>query len=102
MLPGSHLVGLAAAQLDPPDLAGDRLGQLGELDPPDPLVRRQVLAGVPEDLAGQLPRRGVPRCEHDERLGHCQRTGSGDGTTAASATAGCSISTLSSSNGLIR
>src|ERR1700727_2807297 len=28
-----------AAQLDPADLARDRLGQLGELDPADPLVR---------------------------------------------------------------
>ena len=31
-----------------------------------------------------------------------RRIGSGDGTTAASATAGCSMSTLSSSNGEIR
>ena len=35
-------------------------------------------------------------------FGTDKRNGSGLGTTAASATAGCSISTLSSSNGLIR
>ena len=35
-------------------------------------------------------------------LGTASRVGSGEGTTAASATAGCSISTDSSSNGLIR
>jgi hypothetical protein len=35
-------------------------------------------------------------------LGTARRTGSGLGTTAASATAGCSMSTLSSSKGLMR
>ncbi len=35
-------------------------------------------------------------------FGTARRSGSGAGTTAASATAGCSISTLSSSNGLMR
>ena len=35
-------------------------------------------------------------------LGTDRRSGSGLGTTAASATAGCSMSTLSSSNGLMR
>ena len=35
-------------------------------------------------------------------LGTARRIGSGDGMTAASATASCSISTLSSSNGLMR
>jgi hypothetical protein len=35
-------------------------------------------------------------------FGTACRTGSGLGTIAASATAGCSISTLSSSNGLSR
>src|SRR5215471_15248244 len=35
-------------------------------------------------------------------LGTASRSGSGEGMTAASATAGCSISTLSNSNGLMR
>jgi hypothetical protein len=33
---------LAAAQIDPPDLSGDRLRELGELEAPDPLVGQGV------------------------------------------------------------
>src|SRR4029078_11249846 len=36
---------LALAQLDPPDLAGDGLRQVRELESPDPQVRRQVVTG---------------------------------------------------------
>src|SRR3954447_26952729 len=77
---------LARAQLDPADLAADRLGQLPELDLADPLEGREVLPGVLEDgerrLAGRLvPGRegdvglgdgGPPRVRHrdDGRLGH--------------------------------
>ena len=95
---------LRAAQLDPADLAGDRLRQLGELDPADPLVRRELLARS----SARIDARGLRRPARARRpastyaLGTASRSGSGDGTTAASATASCSISTLSSSNGLIR
>src|SRR4051812_9716946 len=44
------LVRLAGAQLDAADLARDRLRQLGELEPADALVGREVLARVPQDL----------------------------------------------------
>ena len=44
----------------------------------------------------------VPSAKATNALGSAVRIGSGEGTTAASATAACSISTLSSSNGLIR
>src|SRR5688500_2633677 len=37
---------LAGAQLDAPDLAGDRLGQVEELQAAHPLVVRQLLTGV--------------------------------------------------------
>ena len=43
-----------------------------------------------------------PAASVTNAFGTACRSGSGLGTTAASATAGCSISTLSSSNGLIR
>src|SRR5699024_2636532 len=39
---GVQLV-LSRPQFDPPDLAGDRLRQLGELEAADALVRREVL-----------------------------------------------------------
>src|SRR5687768_4337031 len=45
---------LPLPQIDAPDLARDGLGQLVELQPPDPLERRQVLAGVPQDLQRRL------------------------------------------------
>src|SRR3954453_11373163 len=45
---GMQLV-LAAPQLDAPDLPGDRLRQLAELQPPDPLVRGEVVAGELQD-----------------------------------------------------
>jgi DNA-binding CsgD family transcriptional regulator len=51
-------------QVDTADLAGHRLGQLEELQPPDPLERDEVLAGVlqdrqrgrvHQDLGGEAP-----------------------------------------------
>src|SRR5579872_2052033 len=45
---------LLAAQLDPADLAGDRLGQVGELDPPDPLVRRDPFPAERHDRPRHL------------------------------------------------
>lgn len=39
----------SSAQLNSAGLAGDRLRRLGELQPPDPLVRRELLAGVAPD-----------------------------------------------------
>ena len=50
--------GFLAAQLDPADLAGDRLGQLAELQPADPLVRGQPLPGVAQDRPARSPRDG--------------------------------------------
>ena len=52
-------------------------GQLGELDPADPLPRREVLAGIPQDrdrrlLGGLMPRRSTMYA-----LGTARRTGSG-------------------------
>src|SRR3954465_10666243 len=40
---------LGRPQLDAADLAGDRLRQLGELEPADALVGREVLARVAQD-----------------------------------------------------
>jgi hypothetical protein len=40
---------LAAGQLDPTNLARDRLGQVGELQPPNPQVGRQIVPGELED-----------------------------------------------------
>src|SRR5699024_11121817 len=51
---GVELLVLAGAQFHAADLAGDRLGQLGELEPPDALVRGEVLPRVAEDLAGRV------------------------------------------------
>ena len=85
---------LAAAQLDPADLAGDRLGQLVELDPAHPQPGREVLAGVGEDLARHLLARAPgPGASAMYAFGTARRMASGAGTTAASATAGCSMST---------
>src|SRR5215212_7774495 len=60
-LPGAALaraVGVAALlvvpQLHPADLARDRLGELRELEPPDPLVGSEMLARVRQDLTGGL------------------------------------------------
>src|SRR3954452_12135094 len=63
---------LVLAQLDAADLAGDRLWKLGELEQPDPLVRREMLAAVLEDLERRLLTRLVPGSEDDERLRHRQ------------------------------
>ena len=90
------------AQLDPADLAGDRLRQVGELQPPDPKEGRQVLPAVREDRPRRRRVRFHPAASTTYAFGTASRRGSGDGTTAASATASCSISTLSSSNGEMR
>ena len=44
----------------------------------------------------------APGASSTNAFGNAVRVASGEGTIAASATAGCSISTLSSSNGLMR
>ena len=54
-------------------------------------------------MASAVSRSGSwPGASAMKALGTASRIGSGDGTTAASATAACSMSTLSSSNGLMR
>src|SRR4051794_36044418 len=49
--PGTDGVLFGVAQLDPADLAADRLRQLGELQPADALVRREVAPAEREDVA---------------------------------------------------
>src|SRR5450759_1339913 len=61
---------LTPTQLDPADLATDGLGQLGELDAPDPLVRREVLTRIAEDRRRRCGRRLVSGGEGDVCLGH--------------------------------
>src|SRR5437867_3792115 len=70
--PGGALPG---AELHPPDLPGDGLGQLGELQPPNALVRGQALPHVAEDVPRQLARRSVAGPQGDERLGHREPQG---------------------------
>ncbi len=65
----SRELSLAGTELDAADLARDRLRQLGELEPPDPLPRREVLTRIPEDRQGRLLGGLVPGREHDVRLG---------------------------------
>ena len=92
---------LDRSQLDAADLAGNRLGEVRELEPANSLVRRERGPAVGEDL--RRARSGVkPGATTTNAFGTACRTGSGLGTTAASATAGCSSSALSSSNGLMR
>src|SRR5271170_344330 len=45
---GGAALGLGGTQLDPADLARDRLRQLGEFEPAHPLERRQARPHVPE------------------------------------------------------
>src|SRR4051812_36992352 len=67
--PANSSVGVALAQLDAPDLAGQRLGQLvDELDDARIRVGRVALADVRRDLLAQLVRRLVAGGEDDERL----------------------------------
>src|SRR5450631_1554024 len=70
---------LTTAQLYPADLAGDGLGQLGELDATNPLVCREVLARIGEDRLGGLRRGQVAGRKDDVRLWHgeagCVRRG---------------------------
>ncbi len=94
---------LVAAQLDSADLAGDGLGQVCKLDAANALEGGQAAAQMAEDRERGLAVGLAARASAShEAFGTASRTGSGAGTTAASATAGCSISTLSSSNGLMR
>src|SRR5437016_5825411 len=57
---------LQLAQLDAADLAGDGLGQLGELQTADALERRQVLPDMGEDRQRGVAGRRVPGGERDE------------------------------------
>src|SRR5215217_7165664 len=67
----SLALALLLAQLDPPDLPGQRLRQVRhELDLARVRVRRVALAHVLLDRGRQLVRRGLPGGEHDERLHH--------------------------------
>src|SRR3954467_7080153 len=77
---GRREVHLPLPQLDPADLAGDRLGQLVELDLADPQEWREVLACVPQDLQRRLPGRLVARRQRDVGLrdGRAQRIGHRD------------------------
>src|SRR5580704_17479483 len=68
-LPGRRLLG---AQLDPADLARDRLGQVGELNPADPLVGRDPLPAERHDRLRQLPRRLPVGGQQHVRLWHGQ------------------------------
>ena len=90
---------LSRAEFDATDLARDRLRQLGELESADPLVGGEVLPAVREDRARGLGIGLEPAADDDVALGDGGTDRTGGGTTAASATASCSMSTLSSSNG---
>ena len=50
---------LLAAQFHPADLAGDGLGQLAELQPPDPLVRGPPLLPSCADYAREVRETGA-------------------------------------------
>src|SRR3954452_21959570 len=66
---GLLLLPLGVAQLDPPDLAGERLRQVvHELDLARVRVRRVAVADEPRDLVGQLFGALVALAQHDERL----------------------------------
>ena len=81
----------------------ERIGRRGRMV--GACVALAILAGcyryVPVELPQVAP--GTPvRANLTGAAMDRLRSASGEGTTAASATAGCSIITLSSSNGLIR
>ena len=81
----------ACAKLHAADLAGDGLGQVGELDAAAPACRARGGREGTEDVlrrrrSGAWPGRGRRR-----PWARARRTASGLGTTAASATAGCSM-----------
>src|SRR5689334_17076269 len=54
-------LGFLPAQFHPPDLAGDRLRQVAELHPPDPLVRRHPLPAEGHDRLRELRRSHTTR-----------------------------------------
>ena len=95
---------LPLAQLDPPDLAGERLRQVvHELDLARIRVGGVALAHVALDLVGQLVARLVRRSASTmNALTMSPRRSSGEATAAASFTAGCSTHADSTSNGPIR
>jgi hypothetical protein len=67
----TSLLGLPVAQLDPPDLSGQSLGQVGdELDPAWVGVAGKALADEALDLIGELVGSVVPAGEDDEGLDH--------------------------------
>lgn len=76
------------------DLAGNGLGQFEEFQAAYALVRGQVHAAVVQDALGGFSVRFVAVAQLPVGLGHGQaKMRSGDGTTATSTTAGCSITT---------
>src|SRR5664279_3908229 len=66
------LVALGRPEFDPANLAADRLGKLGELQPANALVRCEVLATVSEDVARQFPARFGAPDKHDVSLRNSQ------------------------------
>jgi hypothetical protein len=53
LVPGplSATFGLQKSKIDPADLAANGLGQFGELETTNPLVRREMFATVTQDIA---------------------------------------------------
>ena len=93
-----------AAQLDAPDLAGDRLRQFGEFEPADPLERRQMRAadGGRSTAPCRGPARYGPAPARQTPSAPRGAAGRATGRPPPRRPPGCSISALSSSNGLIR
>ena len=90
------------AQLHPANFPRDCLQEFAKLESSQLLQGRQVFARGAEDRQGGLASRLKPGLSEMYTLGTLRRIGSGLGTTAASATAACSIKALSNSNGLMR
>src|SRR5439155_17506880 len=94
--------GFHGTQLDAADLAGNRLGQLGEFETADPFIGRQMGADMAKDgKRGVAVRRMVGR-QRDKSLGNREAHRVGRWNDRWFGDGGCSISALSSSNGLIR
>ena len=96
-------VGISTLGIDAPTPRA--LAMRGALDFTASLRRRvAVLAGLPASVLDEVGAglELTPGARTTKALGTERRIGSGLGTMAASATAGCSISTDSSSKGLIR
>src|ERR1035437_1535657 len=97
---------LAPAQLDPADLARQRLGQLvHELDQAGIGVGGEAIAHEPFDLLGELVGGAVAVGEHDEGLDDrsAALAGRSHGRgLAAAARAGCARQPASTANGPMR